>query len=215
MQIWMITSLLASKKKSPYPKLMYTMFLPTIHLMHVHDVREVLARIHVQIICCILHERNWIEHAMLYVLLPATSAVKVLESVPSLCVGGGHCGGYVVLHCSGLCVSKWHHFRSIKKLDAFKYIRTCWINPLCRSMPINKDQISGIDPNKDHCRSIWYKSKKKNLNLKKIWSLLIGIDRHRGLIQNVLIYAEKRICRVSKAPVPLRQPLQPNVPRSH
>ncbi len=41
------------------------------------------------------------------------------------------------------------------------YIRTCRINPQCRSMPINKDQISGIDPqhgsikiNPDQLRSI-------------------------------------------------------------
>ena len=65
--------------------------------------------------------------------------------------------------------------------------RICWINPQCRSIKINKDQNSEIDPNVDQYRSLSIFIESYFRSLPEIWSLLIGIDWHMGLIQHVLI----------------------------
>ncbi len=52
-------------------------------------------------------------------------------------------------------------------------------------MPINKDQFSGIDPNRDHCRSIpinKHQFDSIKINADQCKSAVIGIDRHWSLL---------------------------------
>ncbi len=85
-------------------------------------------------------------------------------------------------------VSCVFHCSFLKRHIIAAYFRTCWINPLCRSIRINKDQISGIDPNVAQERLAMIFIEPHFGSISEIWSLLIRIDRHRGLIWHVLIF---------------------------
>ena len=77
---------------------------------------------------------------------------------------------------------------------ALPFIRTCWINPQCRSMSINRNQISGIDPkcgSIDHCLSIKINLIKQPLIQQ--WSALIHIDPHWSLLSKIYLYWSKLI----------------------
>ncbi len=78
------------------------------------------------------------------------------------------CETYCHIVCHIACRERYAH-------NVLDNIRTCWINPLCRSIWINKDQISVIDRK---CGSIkiiiephWDQFRKSDL----YWSALIGI----------------------------------------
>ena len=62
------------------------------------------------------------------------------------------------------------------KLTLCINFRTCRINPQWESMPINKDQISGIDPKCGPIKIIADQSRSVLLNKDQCRSILIGID---------------------------------------